>query len=533
MPLQDDIDAANLGRLEREARRQKRAAQQAPVVQYMGTDGATGQVRVISGSGAASERVANHSNTQARPGDIKRGFAGGFDRGNVRKQPTIIRKKVEVEEGNVRVLYLKDSQLYVGGFIKEPLPTEIIIPSNAISFQYYIEDVGEGEGDHIVSYSYYVGSARTIGSYNGSTGERWQINNADVRFSYRRYGVFSTDLIRLSDTQIVPGTNNTTLSETVDVSSGGVIFPNYWGDSGSSGTTTRTFTGSGIYTSTIAAGITIATHSYYQQTKLSNCTIPYGSQSKTETYRDSTHRSSTLCLRASSASVEQVVGSQSYSDKINQMSGTSGSGGQPGDAWMWDSSFYGSIDNSTIISARLPVAIGRNLILEGERSEITSSFASPYSWQRLISIPAPYGYATGVASGYYQDPLPDFPPTTIVNQSNEISYVAGSNIRDGHYYTKEVKENNILLTLERFLSDGRKVSFQLYNQEIITIAGQEFRYAFSSEANFYPLITQNNLLTYQATNTLKAELKIISPDSEYIPLSVSVPFFSKLLIEPV
>jgi hypothetical protein len=200
MPIQDDIDDANLSRLEREAQRQKRQAQQAPTVQYMGTDGATGQARVVSGPGAAPVRVANHSNTQARPGDIKRGFAGGFDRGNVRRQSAPIRRAAKV--GKIKILLrITRSTLYeywIGGDREAPEKIYELPIAEDRGFA-RLDAIGPDLDDWIfaIKRSISTGGASAITIYG--TGEQY-IYDADPQlvntFDYRGGGVWSTFMLR-------------------------------------------------------------------------------------------------------------------------------------------------------------------------------------------------------------------------------------------------------------------------------------------------------------------------------------------------
>lgn len=532
MPIQDDIDDANLGRLEREARRQKRLAQQAPTVQYMGTDGATGQVRVISGSGAASVRVANHSNTQPRPGDIKRGFAGGFDRGNVRRAVGIIPPRKPKETGNTRVLCLSNNQFYVGGHVEDPMPTGIFLPQNAFSIQAFIENVGNEDNDHIVTYSCYTSQTnRVVGGFDGRTNQAWQINAADARLIYKGYGVFTTDNIALPDALIVPGTNTTTITEAYSLSGGGLLFPTYLQTGGEVGSTeTRTFTGNGQFIGVITPGVTIQSHSYYQQNIQRGCIIPYGSQNRNTVVRNSIHTSSTFSLRVSSAGIEKLTGSQTYTNTIDSMSGSSKS---QDSAFTYDDYITGY---NTTLQQRVgtfPVAAGISDVFQGTKENIYYSVVVPsYEWQYLIEIPANYGSATGTNPALVQYPPSGFPPTTTISSATETTYEAMNNIREGYYYRETRKIDSNPETTKNFLSGQGEVNFRLLNSEIATKPEGRFRYTFSSEATFQKLVTVNGLLDYENTATYKAELKSIPLPNGYQEWR-RVPILDRLELLPI
>ncbi|MGL5062356.1 MAG: hypothetical protein ACRC62_20455 [Microcoleus sp.] len=156
----------------------------------MGTDGATGQARVISGAGAAPVRVADHSNTQARPGDIKRGFAGGFDRGNVRKpkNPVIPQKK-----GDVKVVAYRFNgatyEIWLGGDRAEPLLVKTDITTRP---GVWLDLTGSGENDWIIGATWGASNNRTIAVYHGADRSLdWELQTSITLLEYGGYGFWA------------------------------------------------------------------------------------------------------------------------------------------------------------------------------------------------------------------------------------------------------------------------------------------------------------------------------------------------------
>lgn len=339
MPIQDDIDNANLGRLEREAKRQKRAVQQAPTVQYLGTDGATGQARVISGSGAASVRVANHSNTQARPGDIKRGFAGGFDRGNVRSPGLQIRRRIR-KSGDIRILakVLDPSlgtdmcRVVVGGHVETPIDTGLIVPRTRGDY-FWLENTGEGDNDFLVAYYLETTPIGRIGIIQGD-GTRWEIDAPHPQIIHRGNGIFGTQniaVIRFNFAGIgvpaAPGARSLVGSpynpQSVTTEVPGYIFQVPFSDENISHTSTvfnNTASGYDFSGDSFPTYLIINSHSFSNngyQKSIDLGVYPYVNQRDNTQSLLASHLSTTSCWIVENGIVSQITGSYSNQASVN------------------------------------------------------------------------------------------------------------------------------------------------------------------------------------------------------------------------
>lgn len=184
--IDDQIERHN-EQLAAQARTERRRQ---PTQQYLGHNQTTGQAIVRSIGSPGAEGVTSLSNTQARPGQPGRDFAGGMDTGNVSLEEIFIPQGKKT--GDIKVVAYRFNgtfyEIWLGGDRKDPQLVKTNIPSGPSA---WLDLTGAGEDDWIIAVQWGFGSNKTIAVYNGADrSQDWELQTP-LPLIYRGYGFWS------------------------------------------------------------------------------------------------------------------------------------------------------------------------------------------------------------------------------------------------------------------------------------------------------------------------------------------------------